>query len=347
MLTGALAKQSGIVRVDRGLDHFWTGPLDADVVHIQWPENLFEWREPSVSDLAKLEAMLARWKARAVLVVTVHNRYPHYRNTSLFERLYRLVYGYTDGIIHMGHASVAELAATHPELDHKPRAVIPLGDYTCFPNVVGRVEARRILGVGPRQYVVLFLGSLRHTEETRLLLEGFRATQVRRKRLIIAGRVALSRHRLVRVVRRARLTLDPRIILRQGFIPDDQVQHYANASDVVVIPRVQILNSSSVSLGFTFGKVVVGPRTGVVGEILSDTGNPTFAPQDALSLAEALEHAQVLSAEGKGESNREHARRYWSWDHVAAQHVEFYERLRSTAFSGVERAAGAEGCEHG
>jgi glycosyltransferase involved in cell wall biosynthesis len=329
MLTEALSKQRRIDRVYRGLEAFWNGSTDADIVHIQWPENLFKWREPSVSDLDALEETLTRWKARAPLLVTVHNRYPHYRNTPIFERLYRLVYRCADGMIHMGRVSLVETLDTNPALNATPQTVIPLGDYTCFPNVVTKAEARHSMGLRHDQFTALFFGSLRDAEETRLLLTGFRGTRIRHKHLLIAGRIALSRNPFVWAARGANLLLNPAISLRPGVIPDDRVQYYTNAADVVVIPRVQILNSSSVALGFTFGKVVVGPNTGVVGEILLETGNPTFVPQDPLSLATALEQAQALSAQGKGEQNLEYARRNWSWDDIAAQHVDFYERVRA------------------
>ena len=53
-------------------------------------------------------------------------------------------------------------------------------------------------------------------------------------------------------------------------------------------------------LGFLFHKVVVGPTTGNIGEILSATGNPTFHPDDRSDILEALERARQLSAWGQG-----------------------------------------------
>ncbi len=48
------------------------------------------------------------------------------------------------------------------------------------------------------------------------------------------------------------------------------------------------LNSGNITLGFTFGLVVLGRNGGDIGEILKETKNPVFDPADDKSIKIAL-----------------------------------------------------------
>ncbi len=80
--------------------------------------------------------------------------------------------------------------------------------------------------------------------------------------------------------------------------------YYITTSDVIFIQRKDALNSSNIPLAFLYHKVVVGPATGNIGEILAATGNPTFDPNNREDILQALEKAQALSAWGQGERIR-------------------------------------------
>lgn len=53
-------------------------------------------------------------------------------------------------------------------------------------------------------------------------------------------------------------------------------------------------------LAFLYHKVVVGPKVGNIGELLSETGNPTFDPDDKKDILRALEEARRLAHGDKG-----------------------------------------------
>jgi glycosyltransferase involved in cell wall biosynthesis len=333
-LISSVSAHKEVSDVYYGVDSFWSDPFDVDIVHLQWPHVLFKWNEPTERQLNQLKDQIAAWHARAPIVITVHDRYPHYRDTDIFRRLFDMVYQCVDGVIHMGQTSKSELEARYPQLAPRPKAFIPIGTVdTYFVNEVTQNDARRILGIPPSVYACLSFGYLRDLEETNFLLNGFKALKMPDKYLLIAGNsLKLTNHRwrLVRILQRLRLTHYPKIRINNRLIPDNEVQYYCNAANVVVIPRLQVLNSSNVSLGFSFGKVVVGPDDGTVGEILRETRNPTFIPGDVGSLADALIQARTLDLEGKGQENKAYAVKHWNWEHIAQQHVDFYKCVVST-----------------
>ena len=132
----------------------------------------------------------------------------------------------------------------------------------------------------------------------------------------------------VRDMQRVFYRLHPQYKFGHTFVPDDQVQCYLNASDVLLIQRRNPLNSGNLVLGFTFGRVVVGPNQGNVGEILRTTGNPVFEPGCAKSFSNALDRGLTLSQQGHGEMNRRHADREWDLMKAGLQHVALYRSLQ-------------------
>ena len=81
---------------------------------------------------------------------------------------------------------------------------------------------------------------------------------------------------------------------------------------MVFIQRKRILNSGNLPMGFYFGKPVVGPDTGNVGEILRSTGNPVFDPGDCASVTAALLRGFECADAGLGRANRGFADREWA-----------------------------------
>jgi glycosyltransferase involved in cell wall biosynthesis len=317
-LARSLSQHRKIDSAEDSLIKFWRQPSNMDVVHIQWPEALFDWSSPSPWELAWLEDRLDRWSSAAVIITTVHNYESHTLDGC--EELYEMVYEKSDGFVHLGEASRRFFFDQYPFAPGKHHAIIPHGNYTCFPNHVTSDDARNRLGLGQDDVVCLCFGSVRHPEERDLLIEAFDQFEARRKKLLIAGRLPPPpRHTLLYW----RIKCDPRLLIQSGWIPDEDVQLYFNAADIVVIPRKGKLNSGNVALGFTFGCAVVGPNEGVIGEVLRKTGNPVYEPGNPLALSEALEEAVGIKSK-LGERNRRYALDCMRWENVASDHADLY-----------------------
>lgn len=72
-----------------------------------------------------------------------------------------------------------------------------------------------------------------------------------------------------------------------------------SAADIVLVPRVDILNSGIVFLGLTFRKVIVGPAIGNIEEQLKELNYPVFNPNSMSSVTKALEKGIKLHLSGE------------------------------------------------
>lgn len=325
------------------VDEFWNNAAAYDLVHLQWPEELFGWRYPSPREVEALAEHLRMLRERGIpIVYTRHNARPHKGDACLTEA-YRLCEEHADAVVHLGEYSRREFLAASPG-SQQLQAVIPHHIYEgIYDEDLSRDQARQKLGIPADAVVMLAFGAFRHAHERRLTWRAFRGMRSRRK-FLLAPRLWPytlngSHHRGVKrfvtrmLYRAAHATekfLRLRITAPEGLIPDADLPAYFTAADVVFIQRTDILNSGNVPQAFAFGRVVAGPSTGNNGEILAATGNPVFDPADDASVDRALAQAVRLAAAGHGERNRRYALDNLRLERIAAAYGQLYEQLHDT-----------------
>jgi glycosyltransferase involved in cell wall biosynthesis len=218
--------------------------------------------------------------------------------------------------LHHGNSSIRAIAERYPSAEPLIARTCPHGGYWQLVGTLSPEAARDRLGLSGKGRILLAFGDVRDPRELFLIVQ---ATRARGWHVLFAGRLHSRRKPLWFLINRlARLIPTKRWTLIPGSVPDDEVDAYVKAADAVFIPRYEALNSGNVFLGFTFGKAVVGPSIGNIGEILALTGNPTFDPGDGRSIRRAL---ATLNPEGAAELGRRNAawlRENGQWDQTAA-----------------------------
>jgi D-inositol-3-phosphate glycosyltransferase len=153
--------------------------------------------------------------------------------------------------------------------------------------------------------------------------------------LIIAGRLdAESGENYVNTVREAigKDVQDGRILLRTEFIPDDEVEVYFKAADVLVLPYKHIYQSGVLFLGHSFGLPVLAADVGSLkDEIVEGKTGFVFKPDDPIDLARAIERyfASDLFADlnTRRQQIRDYATERHSWEVVGQMTVDKYATL--------------------
>jgi glycosyltransferase involved in cell wall biosynthesis len=200
--------------------------------------------------------------------------------------------------------------------------VIPHGHYLdAYPNDVSRDDARGRLGLPLDARVVAFVGWVREYKGVRELVQAFRLLDDPAARLLIAGRPADSE--FANEIRQL-ASDDSRTLLRLEFIPDEELQVYLNAADVVALPFKEIFTSGSAILAMSFGRAVLAPRQGCVPETLDERGAILYEPTDASGLATALQRAMEADLAAMGASNRSRCSEL-DWTRIARATLRVYE----------------------
>jgi beta-1,4-mannosyltransferase len=302
---------------------------------------LRRWLEPALNSdtafarrrqrfLDRFFAALEDYKARGGrLVYTVHNLGQHEGEAAAVEAaaMQRLL-ALADGVhVHAAHMA-DEVRRWQTGL---AIAVIPHGHYIdAYPNTVTRAEARRVLDLpftinrSPLT-IFLFLGLLRPYKGLEELLPAFGSLPDLNASLLVAGRPRPSDYA-------ARLAAqagdDPRVRWHPHFVPDDQVQLWMNAADVVVLPYRQITTSGAAMLAWSFGKPVIAPALPAFTEPMSaapDLGL-LYDPADPDGLVNALRQAAAIDWQPNREPILAWARQF-DWPGIGRQFVALYRDL--------------------
>lgn len=332
--------------LDAGIELFWSDEcLAYDVVHVMFPHFLVgqhgagNGRKTSQD----LERRLGLLRSKGVqIVATCHNLAPHYNADPEAKSAYDVVYRNSAMIFHLGSYSMKEGKRLYPEAKHL-LLEHPVYDRE-YPFIPSREEARRKLMLDPSCRYLLCFGAFRDDEERNLVgkvADAFRGQKLR----ILAPSFFRIRnpHRRNKIIVLSQLCKKeflrlrfPNVINEGRLVPNDLVPYYLRACDEALIQRVRILNSGNLPLNYYFGNVVVGPSVGNVGQLLSETGNPSFDPRNDGSLISAVCRGLELSQSGKGEENRKYAMDHWTTEAVGARQFAYYLELQKQ--SGLDQA---------
>ncbi len=305
----------------------WRHRRGLDVIHLHWVElqiaSPSRWR--SLKKFARLVAALAVARVEGIaFVYTVHNLAHHEgRNARLNRWANRWVFALADAV----HVHDEGVAAQVASLYGRRRGVyvVPHGNYIgAYPASGTREEARLRLGLSPHQKVLLFLGQIRPYKGVEELIAAFRQLQGEEYALLIAGNPQDADYAAsIEAAARG----DPRIRLRLGYVPDEELHRYLLAADADVLPYREVTTSGAALLAFSFGLPIVAPRIGCFRGLVEGHRGVLYDPGDPRGLADALARAAALDRDAARRETLAYAESL-GWDRLARLHLDAYRKAR-------------------
>lgn len=290
----------------------------APVFHIQWP-NKFKFFDRTV--LCVFYKLLGK-----KLVHTAHNVNEGTRdgNDTWVNRLsLSVMYRLVDHII--VHTSRAKEALRRDfGVPGSKVSVIEFGINRIVPRTsLSRAEAKGRLGVTSNQKVVLFFGNVVPYKGLEYLLDALSCllSTDDSYRVVIAGRNALAPEYWVKVIEPRLADLSWAAQCHTSFIPDEDVELYFKAADVLALPYVAIFQSGVLFIAYAFGLPVVAADVGSFrSDVVEGATGYMCRPRDVDSLSNALRtfFAGDLFA-NQDETRRriaDYAAEKYSWDEI-------------------------------
>lgn len=191
-----------------------------------------------------------------------------------------------------------------------------------YPNTITRAVARRKLALAEDSIVFTFFGGIYPNKGIEILIQAFRKTQVSNFRLVIAGKAGKSSEAYSQTLKEM-AEGDERISFYFNYIPDDEVQIFMNATDIVVLPFTKILTSGSTILAMSFGRPVIIPKVGCLPELVDSGVGWQFEPDDPDSLAETIQSVAISDFHQIGQRALDKISSY-SPEYFASQTIKVY-----------------------
>lgn len=214
--------------------------------------------------------------------------------------------------------------------------VIPFGINNTVPTTsLSGVGARKRLGIGSNDRTVLFFGNIAPYKGLEYLATAFAqlVSRDRTYRLIIGGRPK-GCEAYWRAIRNTieRAGIRDRLIENIEYIPEEEVEVYFKAADLLVLPYTVIFQSGVLFLGYSFGLPVLAADVGSLKEeIIPGRTGYVCRPRDAKALAQGIadyfDSELYRELETRRPEIRAYANERYSWSQVGEITKSVYARL--------------------
>lgn len=332
ILIKRLREIDSTLEIRSGISIFWDEEIFTyNIIHIHWPDLLLKNTSRTPDELR--ERLCKLKKNGAKIVATCHNFVPHFAKFSWQTEAYSIIYKACDLTLHMGNVSLEKFRGEYPNCRHEILQHHIYDDR--YNNIPSKAEAAKELGLNATGTYILCLGAFRDKQEQDLLLGLSRFLKRHSLKILAPSFFTVKKPTGIRSTLRyikakikcAMLDIRYNIITCASIIPEEKIPLYGAVADLMLLQRINILNSGNIPMGFYLGKVVIGPNTGNVGEILKETGNPTFNVNDTSTLQECIKHALELAKSNFGEKNRAYAKDFMSSKKITLQLLEYYRQI--------------------
>ncbi|WP_185961316.1 glycosyltransferase [Telmatospirillum sp. J64-1] len=266
------------------------------VFHMHWTTPIIAPAANKWDAIRRKEHFLAKLRSfismGGLVIWTVHNTLSHDRKFPDIERDLCAQLARIASFIHVHSQAVVDAVRDEYNLPADKIWVIPHPSYIgVYVNETTKEKARIRLGIPTNHFVYAFIGQLRPYKGIEDLLNAFGAVAAHNpdSHLLIAGR-PVAPYEGDTVSRMASAYVNTTVVERH--VPDDELQWFFNAADVVVLPYRDVLTSGSVLNALSFARPVVAPCLGMIPEVVEDGSNGfLYEPSTPDALVEAMTRA--------------------------------------------------------
>ncbi|WP_314723928.1 glycosyltransferase family 4 protein [Enterocloster bolteae] len=281
-----------------------------DIIHMQWI--IF-----SPVDYYYLKRIKSDFKCK--LVITVHDILPF--NKKFYDyRFHEKIYALADYIIIQTEHNLERFDKLFPD-NNVNKIMVPHGHYLEFGEIVDSKYAKEKLNIQSDKIILLFFGQIKKVKGLGILLEAFASVCERYSDvlLVIAGNVWKDDFSQYDVLIE-RLGIRHKVRADIKFIPDEDVKYYYSASDLCILPYLDVFQSGVVQLTYAhlkpaivtnleaFTDVIINEQTGFICEA-----------NDVQSLADTI--AKALEVKDQfpymAKAGYEYISKKFSWDEIA------------------------------
>ena len=251
---------------------------------------IFNYWIPFTAIAYNYVAKQIRKKIEARIITITHNLESH-EKWLMAEKITKHAMQFSDGIVTLSKVVQKDAERFFPQ-KHLFPAFHPT--YSFYKKgKVTRESAKKALGFTDEK-VVLFFGYIKKYKGLDLLLKSFPKLleKIPNTRLLIVGEVYGEAKQYYDLI--DELKIKDRVTFVREFVPNEEVEKYFLAADVLALPYKQATQSGVAQIAFSFGKGVVVTPVGGLPEIVQEgkTGivSASMSPSDlAVALSKYFE----------------------------------------------------------
>lgn len=271
--------------------------------------------------------LIARIKGIRI-ILTVHNVLPHESNpvTNILNRM--VIFLAHEIIVHTEDSRKSLMKLYGERFSEDVVHIVPHGIIVHeSTNIITRQESRRILNIADNESAALIFGNIRDYKGLDIALEALNILNSAgfKLKLIVAGTVWGNWAKYERIIKRHQI--EDQVVLDLQYIPDEKINTYLLASDIVLLTYRSFESQSgvgSVALGYDV-PLLVSPVGGLP-DYVGHNPNAIVEPQPE-AVARAIQYiCNNDSVRKEILASMENARTNLKWSGIAARTVDIYEK---------------------
>ena len=188
-----------------------------------------------------------------------------------------------DAFITMSEKVLADLPTF---TGNKPAKFVAHPLYDNFGEKISKEEARRYLGVGSGEKILLFFGFIRKYKGLDILFDAMSMLNDKPYKLLVAGEFYEDKKQYDDQIEA--LGIKDQLILKTDFIPDSEVKYYLCAADVVVQPYRNATQSGVTPLAYHFEVPMIVTNVGGLPSLVPEGKVGLIAEPGAASIAQKI-----------------------------------------------------------
>lgn len=270
-------------------------------------------------------ASLIRKNKHSVVICLADNVIPHEHRPGD-----RLLTNYfmqrIDGLIAMSQSVLKDGNSFRKNL---PQGFCPHPIFDNYGEKLSIEVAKERLKLDLNIRYLLFFGFIRDYKGLDLLINAFADERLRKfpVKLLVAGEYYSSPESYLQLIKEHKL--EDIIELRTDFIPDDEVNLYFSAADMVVQPYKSATQSGVTQIGYHFNKPMLVTNVGGLSEIIPDGKIGYVVEPDSQEIANALVDFYANDRMGKFEVNILEEKKKFSWSNMANTFLTVYNKIKN------------------
>lgn len=276
-----------------------------DLVILQW------WHPYFAPCYRILEAALGK---RVKKMFICHNVFPHER-FPMDKFLTKIVLKNADFFIVHAQSDGADLLTIKPDAQFRQN---PHPTYHAFRlRGITKIQARQELAKDPEEKLLLFFGFVRDYKGLRYLIQAL--PQIKKEldtvKLMIVGAFGNDKEEYLQLIKSC--DVEDCVEVTDGYTPDNEVEKYFAACDLVVLPYESATQSGIVQIAYGFEKPVIVTNVGGLPDVVIDKKTGYIVePRNPQQLAQAvIAYYKEGMEERFVENVRKEAYRF-SWDRM-------------------------------
>ena len=179
-------------------------------------------------------------------------------------------------------------------------------------------ESRQLLNISPNENILLFFGFVRKYKGLKYLLQAMPdiVESLKKIRLLVVGDFGDDKDIYIQMIKNSKI--QSYVNIYDEYIPNDEVEKFFSASDLVVLPYESATQSAIIQIAYGFSKPVIATNVGGLPEVVLDdkTGYIVEACNEK-KLAERIIH---FFNHNKAEEFKKHIQKEsyrYSWEKMA------------------------------